>query len=119
MCWTPEHVANSFTLAPAHESNFLAHSNAPAYALTFIQTPPPNDNPNRKVPEYAYIHLFMVRLKEQGTDIIVTINIPHYAGEYEKASEEGGQTQLMKDSAIVKDRVQETFDVKEWGLFAG
>lgn len=50
---------------------------------------------------------------------MVTINIPHYVGEYVKAEEGVQQTQLMKDSAVVKEKVLETFDVKEWGLFEG
>lgn len=50
---------------------------------------------------------------------MVTINIPHYAGEYEKASEQGGQTPLMKNSAVVKEKILETFQIKDWGLFHG
>ncbi|KAH7401313.1 hypothetical protein BKA66DRAFT_100149 [Pyrenochaeta sp. MPI-SDFR-AT-0127] len=88
--------------------------------LSFIQTPPtPNPNPRRKVPEFTYIHLLLLRLKEQGTDLMVTVNIPHYTGEYEKASEEGGKTPLMRDSAAVKEKVLESFQIKEWGLFDG
>jgi hypothetical protein len=90
----------------------------PALGLTFIQTPPAPTNPNRKTPEYVYIHLLLLRLKEQGTDIMITINIPHYKNEYEKA-EEGEETRLMKDSKVVREKVLETFEVKEWGLFDG
>ena len=50
---------------------------------------------------------------------MVSINIPHYAGEYQKAAEEGGETQLMKDSKVVREKVLESFEVKEWGLFEG
>jgi hypothetical protein len=103
-----------------HEFTDEVHRNNPAYALTFIQTPPtPNPNPRRKAPEFTYIHLLLLRLKEQGTDVLISINIPHYPGEYEKASSEGEQTRLMKDSAVVKDKVLETFEVKDWGLFEG
>lgn len=49
---------------------------------------------------------------------MVTINIPHYEGEYEKAKE-GEETQLMKDSKVVRDKVLESFRVVEWGLFDG
>lgn len=64
------------------------------------------------------MHLLLLRLKEQGTDIMVTINIPHYAGEYEKA-EAGQETKLMKDSKAVREKMLETFKVIEWGLFDG
>jgi hypothetical protein len=93
-------------------------STKPTQSLTFIQTPnsPP---PGRKVPEYVYIHMLLLRLKEQGTDIMITINIPHYAGEYEKAAKEGEETRLMRESKVVREKVLETFRVVEWGLFDG
>jgi hypothetical protein len=72
-------------------------------------------NPNRKTPEFVYIHLLLLRLGEQGTDIMVTINIPHYKDEYEKA-DEGQETTLMKGSKAVRDKVLETFEVKDWSL---
>ncbi|KAF3033815.1 hypothetical protein E8E12_003567 [Didymella heteroderae] len=91
-------------------------SDKPVYTLRFIQTPPTNTNPNRKVPEYVYIHLMLLRLKEQETDLMISVNIPHYPGEYEKPKE-GQTTQLMEDSEKVKDRILETFDIKDWSLF--
>lgn len=63
--------------------------------------------------------MLLLRLKKQETDIMVTINIPHYAGEYVRAQEEGGQTQLMKDSKAVKEKILESFEIKDWGLFEG
>lgn len=77
-------------------------------------------NPNRKVPAFVYIHLMLLRLKEQETDLMVSVNIPHYTGEYEKPKEgEGELTQLMKDSEKIRERICETFEVKDWGLFEG
>jgi hypothetical protein len=98
----------------------LSVSTKPALSLTFIQTPaPPPPGSSRKLPEYVYIHLLLLRLKEQGTDILVNVNIPHYADEYEKAEKEGEETGLMKDSKVVREKVLETFKVVEWGLFDG
>lgn len=93
----------------------------PVYTLQFIQTPPsPNPHPNRKVPEFTYIQLLLVRLKEQGTDLMISINVPHYAGEYEKAGEgDDGVTPLMRQSEAVKEKILESFEIKEWGLFEG
>lgn len=72
------------------------------------------------MPEFVYIHLMLLRLKEQGTDMMISVNIPHYSGEYEKPKDGGeGVTQLMKDSEKIKERILETFDIKEWGLFEG
>jgi hypothetical protein len=50
---------------------------------------------------------------------MVSINVPHYAGEYEKAEQEGGETKLMKDGKVLREKVLESFEVKEWGLFEG
>ena len=90
----------------------------PVHVLSFIQTPGPNENPRRKVPEFVYIHLLLLRLKEKGTDLMVTVNVPHYKGEYE-AVKEGEKTALMKDGDEAAEKVLETFDIKEWGLFDG
>lgn len=70
------------------------------------------------MPEYVYIHLLLLRLKEQGTDLMVSVNIPHYPDEYEKPKQ-GEATRLMKDSETVKDRILESFEIKDWGLFEG
>ncbi|KAH7085633.1 hypothetical protein BKA63DRAFT_560271 [Paraphoma chrysanthemicola] len=88
-----------------------------ALGLTFNQTPAPAP-PGRKTPEFVYIHLLLLRLKEQGTDIMVTVNIPHYKGEYEEAKK-GKETALMKDSGAIREKVLETLKVVEWGLFDG
>ncbi|CBX98377.1 predicted protein [Plenodomus lingam JN3] len=50
---------------------------------------------------------------------MVTINIPHYAGEYEKPEREGAETALMRESRVVRERVLESFEIREWGLFEG
>ncbi|KAF2851261.1 Mog1p/PsbP-like protein [Plenodomus tracheiphilus IPT5] len=115
-----EDTGDATTILEQCEAKMKGVPNKPIQSLTFIQTPPtPNPNPRRKVPEFTYIHLLLLRLKEQGTDIMVTLNIPHYAGEYEKAAGEDGQTQLMKDSKVAREKVLESFEIKEWGLFEG
>ncbi|KAH7138274.1 hypothetical protein B0J11DRAFT_514006 [Dendryphion nanum] len=91
--------------------------NHPVYTLSFLQTPQ-SLNPRRKEPEFVAIHLLLLRLREKGTDIVITINIPHYAGEYEKAGEtDGGVTPLMREGEKVAKRVLDSFEVREWGLF--
>jgi len=92
----------------------------PLLTLSFLQTPPsPNPHPNRKTPEYTFIHLLLVRLKEQETDILITINVPHYPGEYDKPAMGQQETDLIKSAKVVGERVLDTFDIKEWGLFDG
>jgi len=109
-----------YTLNPRSRRKLTNSSNKPALALTFIQTPQPlpSHQAHRKQPEFVYIHLLLLRLKEQGTDIMVTINIPHYKGEYE-AAKEGEETRLMRESWAVRERVLGSLRVVEWGLFDG
>ncbi|KAI8939538.1 hypothetical protein NX059_003307 [Plenodomus lindquistii] len=116
-----EDTGDATTVLEQSVASVKALPTTPIQTLTFLQTPPsPNPNPRRKVPEFTYIHLLLLRLKEQGTDIMITINIPHYAGEYEKAGDDdGGKTRLMRDSVVVRERVLESFEIKEWGLFEG
>ncbi|KAF2704244.1 Mog1p/PsbP-like protein [Pleomassaria siparia CBS 279.74] len=90
------------------------------HTLTFIQTPAPPapDARPKKEPEFVSIHLLLLRLAAQSTDLLITINVPHYPGEYVKAEEGGnGVTQLMRDGETIKDRVVASFEVKDWGLF--
>lgn len=47
---------------------------------------------------------------------MITVNVPHYKGEYEEAKE-GEETGLMKDGGVIKEKVLESFKVVEWGLF--
>ncbi|KAF1837956.1 Mog1p/PsbP-like protein [Decorospora gaudefroyi] len=94
--------------------------NNPVRTLTFLQTPPtPPSHPTRKTPEFTYIHLLLLRLKDQATDIIIQINTPHYANEYEKPSEAGAETELMRESKAVRDEILKSFEIREWGLFGG
>jgi hypothetical protein len=98
------------------------HSTTPLRTLTFIQTPAPPapDARPKKEPEFVSIHLLLLRLAAQETDLLITINVPHYAGEYVKAGEgENGITQLMRDGEVVKNKLVESFDVKDFGLFQG
>lgn len=63
--------------------------------------------------------MLLLRLKEQATDIMITINVPHYPGEYEKPAQGQQETELMTSSKVVRQKVLDTFKVKEWGLFEG
>jgi hypothetical protein len=51
--------------------------------------------------------------------IMISINIPHYGGEYEKPAQEGGETRLMRESGAVREGVLESFEIKDWELFEG
>lgn len=49
----------------------------------------------------------------------MTVNVPHYHGEYEPAVTQEEKTELMKEGDRVAQRILETFEVKDWGLFHG
>jgi hypothetical protein len=105
-------------------------SACPLITRTFIQIPPtPAPNSSQKTPQFVYIHLLLLRLRNAGTDLLITINIPHYENEYEPVPEGGAlassgqtyatETYLMRDSEVVKQKIIETFDIHDWSLFNG
>ncbi|KAF2000402.1 Mog1p/PsbP-like protein [Amniculicola lignicola CBS 123094] len=112
-------TGDSTNLLNQGTAEFKKVPNKPTYTLNYIQTPPPlsPSKAHRKQSDYTSIHFVMLRLKEQGTDIVITVNVPHYPGEYEKAKEGEGATKLMKDGEVIKEKILETFDIKDWGLF--
>lgn len=66
--------------------------------------------------------LTLIRLAEQETDILITINVPHVTGEFEAGSvdlEKGKKGALVETAAAWRERVLGTFQVVEWGLFGG
>lgn len=67
------------------------------------------------------ILLLLIRLKEQATDLLVTINVPHIPGSgYEKGDVDfagGKYGPLVQRAMEWRERVMWTFEVREWGLF--
>lgn len=64
--------------------------------------------------------LNLIRLEEQSTDILITINVPHIRGEYSEEDVDlqlGRQGRLIEDAVEYAARVWETFKIKDWGLF--
>lgn len=92
-------------------------SNTSVQTITFIQTP--TQRTHRKEPDFVSIHLILLRIKQHTTDIVMTVNVPHYHGEYEPAVTQEEKTELMKEGDRVAQRILETFEVKDWGLFHG
>jgi hypothetical protein len=66
------------------------------------------------------ITLTLIRLVDQKTDMLVTINVPHVPGSYEAGSvdlERGQMGPLLEQAGRWRERVLESFEVREWGLF--
>jgi hypothetical protein len=67
----------------------------------------------------VHIHLILLRLADHETDIVITVNVPHYPGEYEKAATASEATPLMKEGEAITKKILESFEVKDWELFGG
>jgi len=92
----------------------------PAYTLIATQTPPPDPESKSPAPDFTAIILNLIRLENEHTDILITINVPHIKGEY---TEEEVNLQLGKQGKLIENavehaaRIWETFKIKDWGLF--
>lgn len=66
------------------------------------------------------ILLVVVRLVSKATDIVIAVNVPHLKDEYEEGSvdpQNGKMGRLMEVGEKVRERVCESFEVRDWGLF--
>jgi hypothetical protein len=64
--------------------------------------------------------LTLIRLEEDSTDILITINVPHIKGEYteeEVDMQAGKQGKLIENAVEYAAKIWETFKIKDWGLF--
>ena len=62
----------------------------------------------------------MVRLEQQNTDILITINVPHVAGQYNPAEVDPGSGKhgrLLETAIQSRQKTMETFEIKDWDLF--
>lgn len=101
--------------------------NIPTYTLFATQHPqPPTISPSgtsapcNPAPDFTGILLVLVRLAEQKTDIVVTVNVPHVLGEYVSEAVDLATAKLgpLIDSAVkVQGKILETLEIKDWGLF--
>ncbi|KAF2084527.1 Mog1p/PsbP-like protein [Saccharata proteae CBS 121410] len=99
----------------------------PAYTLLATQHPPSPKtttttptHPPKPTPDFTAILLLLLRLEAQKTDIVVTINVPHAPGEYAATEVDFEKKQfgaLTERARAALERVRESFEVREWGLF--
>ena len=64
--------------------------------------------------------LTLIRLENESTDILITINVPHIKGEYteeEVDMQMGKQGKLIENAVEYAARIWETFKIKDWLLF--
>ncbi|KAL7923143.1 hypothetical protein ACQKWADRAFT_290086 [Trichoderma austrokoningii] len=94
----------------------------PAYTLIATQTPKTPSSGSSAAPDFTAITMTLLRLEEQKTDILITINVPHIRGEYDADEvdlELGKQGKLIGDAVEIAARIWETFVIKDWELFHG
>lgn len=95
----------------------------PAYTLIATQTPPlptTTSSSNPATPDFTAIVLNLIRLEDESTDILITINVPHIKGEYTQEEvnlQMGIQGKLIENAVEIAARIWETFKIKDWGLF--
>lgn len=61
-----------------------------------------------------------MRLEKQKTDILLVVNVPHIPGEYDKDGIDlaaGKLGKLIEDGIRIRERIVESFEVKDYGLF--
>lgn len=73
-----------------------------------------------KAPDFTGILLTLLRLPQQKTDIVITINVPHAPGEYDAQEVDpatGKNGRLLTAALEHRDRILQTFAIEDWGLF--
>ncbi|KAK3698019.1 hypothetical protein LTR37_017135 [Vermiconidia calcicola] len=107
-----------WTTGAAHFSKLP--QGTPAYTL-FATSPPGFKQRGRaNEPDFVGILLTMIRLEQQKTDIIVAVNVPHIAGQYEPAEvdpEKSKHGRLLDAAIQHRQKLMETFEIKDWDLF--
>ena len=74
------------------------------------------------MPYFTALVLTLVRLEAQTTDIVVTVNVPHYTGRYDPSEidlEEGQPGKLIKEGMAIRDMILQSLEIGDWGLFEG
>ena len=72
------------------------------------------------VPDFTAVIMILVRLAQQNTDILITINVPHVKGQYEPHEinlEDGRTGAMINDAQKIRDQIIATFQIRDWDLF--
>ena len=106
-----------WTTGQAHLSKL---PETPCYTL-FATSPPGSKQRGRpNEPDFVGILLTMIRLEQQKSDIIAAINVPHISGQYtptEVDPEKGKHGALLEQAIQYRQKLMETFEIKDWNLF--
>ena len=64
--------------------------------------------------------MLLLRLKEQKTDVVITVNVPHVPGEYQPEDIDLPAQKLgplLTNAGTIRQKIFETFEIKDFGLF--
>lgn len=101
-------------------TGFHQRRTTPAYALLATQQITAPSHSGRPTPDFVGILMILVRLAQQQTDIVIMVNVPHVAGEYLADQVDFAAARLgplMQKGVEIRDKILETFDIKDWELF--
>lgn len=90
----------------------------PAYTMLASQHPQITGRPGQ--PDLTVILLTMIRLEQQETDVLITLNVPHTPGEYNVGEVDLQSRQwgpLVTAAVSWRDEIIRTMAVQDWGLF--
>jgi hypothetical protein len=62
----------------------------------------------------------LIRLESHKTDIAISINVPHIKDQFDEDTinlEDGKPGTLLTAAETIRDKILETFDIKDWNLF--
>ncbi|THY25812.1 ran-interacting Mog1 protein [Aureobasidium pullulans] len=91
-----------------------------AYTLFATHKPSAEAVSRGKAPDFTGILLTLIRLESQQTDLVISVNVPHVGGDYNKdeVNPSAGKQGPMLDAATsFRDRILQTFEIKDWDLF--
>lgn len=92
----------------------------PILSLVAKATPAPNPNPRPSTPIFTTIYLTLIRLVEQKTDIVISLNVPTIPGQTTAQSQLASDGQQTNGDQAAMKGLQETtttFEIKDWSLF--
>ncbi|KAL1306017.1 hypothetical protein AAFC00_004147 [Neodothiora populina] len=106
---TTTNPIQSYTLLATQQ-----HQSPPTQTSTATSKPP------KPTPDFTAITILLIRLEAHKTDIVISINVPHSPGEYDPADvnlEAAKKGALIERALAHRERILQTFEIREWGLF--
>ena len=96
------------------------HRQASARSLIATQHPRLATNTRHDVPEFTAILMTLIRLAEQKTDILISINIPHFTqgNELEHINIDNEKLgSLISTGLKYQDQLLKSFNIINWDIF--